>query len=173
MSHRRAVGIGLTILGVIIAAAGGIWLALNPATLAEDPTLLVIALGLFAVVFLTMLVGAFLFLSTGNQHDTEPEMELPLLVLDHLRQHGETTIAQLADALNVSPDLIRISLDELQALRLFTGYYREGDQKVGLVPRPMLELLTSCVVCAKAIDLRSSSHVICRHCGTHYYLPKI
>lgn len=174
MSHQRRLGIGLTIGGMVIATLGSVWLALRPTTLIEDPSLFLVAVGVFAVVFALMISGGYLFLKASTtQPEASPAMELPLQLLDYLRQHGEISVADMADALQVPLEAVHHSLDELLSLQLFTGYVRADGHHLCAVPRPVLEAMQACLVCATPLSMGQKGHTACPQCGTSYYLPKI
>ncbi|XWX04910.1 hypothetical protein VZO05_05005 [Aggregatilineales bacterium SYSU G02658] len=174
MKRRKLLGISLTLGGVIAAALGGVWLAVQPATIADKPSLVTDALPIFLLAFGLMTVGGYLIVSSGsNQSFAEPEMELPLLLLDYLRQHGEVPISQAADALDVSTDAVILSLEELQRLHLFSGYIRSDAERVRVMPVPMLELMHQCAVCGHAFVPKRQHPTSCPQCHTVYYLPKI
>lgn len=174
MERRKLLGISLTVGGVIVTTLGGVWLAVQPTTIVDDPSLITSALPIFLLAFGLMAWGGYLILSSGSAQSTvEPEMELPLLLLDYLRQHGEVPISQAADALGVSTDAVILSLEELQTLRLFSGYVRPDEARVCVMPVPMLEVMQQCVVCGHALVPRKLHPTLCPQCRTIYHLPKI
>lgn len=174
MERQRLIGIGFTVGGVVVATLGGIWLAVQPATLTDDPTLITNALPAFLLAFVLMVLGGYnILLSGSSQTEAEPEMELPLLLLDYLRQHGEVALSDAADALNVSKDSIIVGLEELQSLQLFSGYFQPVAERVKVVPVPLLETMQQCAVCGRELTARKHHPTTCPACGTVYYLPKI
>ncbi len=174
MERRKLLGVSLTMGGVIVTTLGGVWLAVQPTTIVDDPSLISSALPIFLLAFGLMTVGGYLIVSSGsNQSFAEPEMELPLLLLDYLRQHGEVSIGQAADALGVPKDAVILSLEELQRLYLFSGYVRPDEERVCTIPGPMLEVMQQCVVCGHALVPRKLHPTLCPQCKTIYYLPKI
>jgi hypothetical protein len=174
MGRQRLIGIGLTVGGVVVATLGGIWLAVQPATLTDDPSLITNALPVFLLAFVLMVLGGYSILLSGSSpSEGEPEMELPLLLLDYLRQHGEVALGDAAAALNVSKDSIIVSLEELQSLQLFSGYVQPAAERVKVVPVPLLETMQQCAVCGHELTVRRHHPTTCPHCSTVYYLPKI
>jgi hypothetical protein len=174
MERQRLVGIGLTVGGVAVATLGGIWLGVQPVTLTDDPTLIANALPVFLLAFVLMVLGGYSILLSGSgQSEAEPEMELPLLLLDYLRQHGEVKLSDAANALNVSKDAIIVGLEELQSLELFSGYVQPEGERVKVVPVPLLETMQQCAVCGRELTMRKHHPVTCAGCGTVYYIPKI
>ncbi len=174
MERQRLIGIGFTAGGVVVATLGGIWLAVQPATLTDDPSLITNALPVFVLAFVLMVLGGYNILVSGSSpSETEPEMELPLLLLDFLRQHGEVALTDAANALNVSKESVILGLEELQSLQLFSGYIQPARERVKVVPPPLLETMQQCTVCGRELTVRKHHPTTCPECGTVYYLPKI
>jgi hypothetical protein len=174
MKRGRLTGIVLTTAGLAVATLGGISLALQPSTLVDDPSLIAGILPVFFAAFVLMLLGGYdIVVDRAAQTADETEMELPLRVLDFLRQHGEVSIEEVAQALGVSPDRVTVSLEELQSLQLFSGYVRPQSGHLRAVSAALLESTERCLVCSSKLQLVRGRSTVCSACDTAYYLPEI
>ena len=123
MNRSRRLGIGLSIVGFVIALLAGIYLAVQVSNgQNEVGSLLATAAVAFVPVAICIGAGLYLYLKNDDQETetfsaTRKQREL----MDMLRSHGHMTVVQAADALDVTPDQVRELVDDLIHLEIFTG----------------------------------------------------
>ena len=107
--------------------------------------------------------------STENEvYTTNDDMEKPRLLLDYLRSHGNADVTQLAQELDTIPSQIRLYIDDLSQLSLFSGIADWDNGIIAMVEPSVMNTLDTCKNCKKPIKILDNK-TICQHCATEYY----
>jgi hypothetical protein len=172
MSRRRIAGITLTAIGLAVAVAASLWLALQPGTLLTDSSQIVVMVAAFLAAFALMVAGAYVVVSAGQAAQPLPaEMETPLQLADYLRGRGPVTLDAAAAALETDLVTLLAAFEELTRLGLFSGYSQRSERLVCMVDAALLRQTERCAVCGAALRL-SGGRTGCPQCHTEYYLPQ-
>ncbi|MCU0512899.1 MAG: hypothetical protein MUE40_10050 [Anaerolineae bacterium] len=165
-SRQRLLGVALTTTGFTLAALAGLALSATPGL--SIGTLLVGALLAFAVV-LPLLVGGIYFFVRSSRTPDEPESNLPQQVAfaDLMRQRGQSSLGALATDLQVPESEVLEIVQQLAALRLFSGYLTPEGTLVRL-ETAVVHSLSRCQTCRSPLNL-AGPVTLCPVCGTEYF----
>lgn len=170
----RTLGLGLIAVGFLSAVAGGLYLAIQlNGGQAELGTTAAASLPLFTVV--ALLVGAGLYLysraEVGAEVVVNTEMLKPRELSDLLIARGQLKLSEAAQALGLSENEVKATLDGLATLEVFSGYSNWDDAVLGALGPEALKAMQTCIICESPIHIKSPGQTICMVCRTAYYLP--
>jgi hypothetical protein len=172
----RYIGQGLIAAGFLLAAGSGLLLAVGVGNSGGDfGGALPIAALLAAVV--AGLVGLGIYVYTRAESNdriiVNAEMLKPRELLDLLAARQSVTPREAASALGISEAEIKTSIDQLAALRVFSGYVNWDDDLLAARPAEALRGLRTCLVCESPITPHTEGQTSCPICRTIYYLPEV
>ncbi len=171
MNSSRLIGIILTVVGVGVALIAGLWLAAEIGGGALEAGGAVLGAGLaFIPVALLLGAGVYLFTRGGAEAKQESVMQQQRRLLDIVKSRGEANITDVALEMNVSVDAVKDMVHQLVGLQVFSGYINWQDGKLYSAEASNLRQLEQCRNCGGAITLAGKGVVVCRFCGTEYFL---
>ncbi|MGJ3238962.1 MAG: hypothetical protein ACFE0Q_09690 [Anaerolineae bacterium] len=99
---------------------------------------------------------------------TNEEMVKPRQLYEMLFTNTPQNINTLATALDSSPEQIRVYIEELVQLGLFSGYANWQTGEIQLLQRFVIKSLDQCAICSQQISINALEQT-CSHCYTTYY----
>lgn len=171
----RSAGIVLIAVGFAAAVLGGLALAVQVSSGEMDAGgALLGALLIFVPVGALVGAGIYWYVKAESAVDVQPNTEMlkPRQLLDALRDRGALTVDAAAAELGVGPADVRVMLDELTTLRVFSGYVNWDDALMCAMQPDTLHALTACAVCGLPVALPTEGQWVCQGCRTEYYLPQ-
>lgn len=171
MNSSRLIGIVLTVIGVGVALLAGLWLATQVGSGGLEAGGAVLGAGLaFIPVALLLGSGVYLFVRGGAEAKEESLMQKQRQLLDILKSRGEVGVTEMALEMNVSVDAVKDMVHQLVGLQVFSGYVNWQDGKLYSAEASSLRELDRCKNCGGEITLAGKGVVVCRFCGTEYFL---
>lgn len=170
MNTSRLSGIVLTVIGLGIAVIAGLWLALQVRDGLNASGALVGAFVAFIPVALLLGFGVFLFLRGGTEAKEDMTMQQQRQLLDILKSRGQVSVSDMAMEMRVPVDTIQDLVHQLVGLQVFSGYVNWKDGVLYSAEASQLRDLKQCKNCGGDIVLAGKGVVVCKYCGTEYFL---
>ncbi len=171
MGSSRLVGIILTIVGIGVALIAGLWIASQVAAGSlETGGALVGAALAFIPVALLVGFGIYLFVRGGAQEKEESVMRKQRELLDILKSRGQVSVSDMAVEMHVPVDSVKRMVHELVGLQVFSGYVNWNEGVLYSSEASQLRSLDKCKNCGGEITLAGKGIVVCKYCGTEYFL---
>src|SRR5688572_10253803 len=148
MGSGRLTGIILTIVGLIIAALGGLWLAAQVASgnMTSDGAILTAGV-IFLPVALFVGFGIYQYVQGGHQAAEESVMQKQRQLLDILKSRGQVSVDNMAMELHVPRDQVQEMVHQLVGLQVFSGYVNWKDGVLFSQEASSLRELDKCKNC--------------------------
>jgi hypothetical protein len=167
----RLIGIILIIIGFGIAMIAGVWLAFGVSNeQMEIGGALVGAFVAFIPVALLVGFGIYMFVQGGKEAEVESTMRKQRELLDIVKSRGQVGVSDLALEMNTNVDSVKAMVHELVGLQVFSGYVNWEEGTLYSSEASKLRELTKCKNCGGEIQLVGKGVVVCRFCGTEYFL---
>lgn len=171
MNQGRLIGIILVIAGFGIAIIAGLFLAVQVSSDELETGGAVVGAGLaFIPVALLLGFGLYMYVKGGEEAEEESVMRKQRELLDILRSRGQVEVHDMALELNVSADTVRELVHQLVGLQVFSGYVNWNDGILYSSDASKLRELKECEKCGAPIELAGKGVLVCRYCGTEYFL---
>jgi hypothetical protein len=172
MGSSRLVGIILTIAGIGVALIAGLWIATQVSSGAiETAGAAILGAGLaFIPVALLVGFGIYLYVRGGAQEKVESVMRKQRELLDILKSRGQVSVSDMAVEMNVPVDTVKNMVHELVGLQVFSGYVNWNEGVLYSQEASQLRNLDKCKNCGGEITLAGKGIVVCKYCGTEYFL---
>ncbi len=171
MNTGRLIGIILIIIGFGIAMIAGVWLAFGVSN--EQLGIGGALVGAF-VAFIPVAVlvgfGIYMFVQGGKEAEIESTMRKQRELLDIVKSRGQIGVSDLALEMNTNMDSVKAMVHELVGLQVFSGYVNWDEGTLYSSEASQLHELTQCKNCGGEIQLAGKGVVVCRFCGTEYFL---
>ncbi|MBZ0290620.1 MAG: hypothetical protein K8I30_23550 [Anaerolineae bacterium] len=165
---NRTLSMVLIAVGIIVAVGAGLWLAVNAANGAETREVVMNA-GL-AFVPVALLVGAGIYGLTRGAPEAVSDTRRQRDMLDLLKDGQPRPFTELAAVMGIGAGEVRALLNQLIALRIFSGAVNWQAGSVRIIDAAALPAATPCVTCGERLDFMGEERVVCPHCGTEYFL---
>lgn len=171
MNTARIFGIVLIVLGFGIAAVGGLYLATQVSGGELESGGAIIGGGMLFI-FITALVGfgIFLFVKGGQEEEQESVMQKQRQLLDIVKSRGQIDVNNLAIEMNASVSDVKSMVHQLVGLQVFSGYVNWDDGTLYSSEAKNLSELKNCENCGAPIELAGKGVIVCKFCGTEYFL---
>jgi hypothetical protein len=174
MNSGRLLGIILIVIGFGIAILAGAFLSVQLG--AEENGLtaggaVVGAALAFIPVALLVGFGIFLYMRGGREAEEESLMQKQRQLLDLVKTRGQVGVNDLAIDMKVSVDQIKDMVRQLVGLQVFSGFVNWDDGILYSSDASKLRDLKNCEKCGAPITLAGKGVVVCKYCGTEYFLP--
>jgi len=171
MNNSRLVGIILSVAGLGVAVIAGLWLASQLASGALSSGGALIGAGIaFVPVALLVGFGVYLYQRGGEEAQVESTMQKQRQLMDILRSRGQVSVNDMALEMQVSVDAVKDMVHQLVGLQVFSGYVNWNDGTLYSAEASSLRELKQCKNCGGEITLAGKGVVVCRFCGTEYFL---
>lgn len=170
MRSTRTLAIVLIIAGIILALLSGLWLASQVAEGMSSGGALIGAGVAFIPVLLLEGYGLYLLQQGGAEAKQQSEMQKQRRLLDLVKSRGQISLNDLALELQSNVDEVKIMIDQLVGLQVFSGYVNWNARMLYSVEASQLRELTRCKNCGGEIRLAGKGVVECPFCGTQYFL---
>ena len=171
MNNSRLIGIVLSIAGLGVAVIAGLWLASQVSSGAVSSGGALVGAGIaFIPVALFMGFGIYLYQRGGVEAQEESTMHKQRQLLDILKSRGQVSVNDMALEMQVSVDAVKDMVHQLVGLQVFSGYVNWNDGKLYSAEASNLRDLKQCKNCGGEITLAGKGVVVCRFCGTEYFL---
>lgn len=176
MNIGRLVGIVLTVVGFGLAVIVGLWIVLQiragEAAGGFSPSAGVLTAGVaFIPVGLLVGLGVFMFVRGGQETEVESSMHQQRQLLDIVKGQGQVNISDLALEMRLSVDTVKDLIYQLVGLQVFSGYINWEAGVLYSAEARALRELEKCKNCGSEINLVGQGVVVCKDCGTEYFLP--
>jgi hypothetical protein len=173
MNSGRLIGIILIIVAFGIAILAGAFISVQVGA-AENPlspggAVVGIALA-FIPVTLFAGVGIFLYVRGGQEAEEESVMQKQRQLLDLVKTRGQVGVNDLAIEMKTSVDQIQDMVRQLVGLQVFSGFVNWDDGILYSSDAAKLRDLKNCEKCGAPITLAGKGVVVCKFCGTEYFL---
>lgn len=170
MNSSRLTGIVLSVIGLGIAIIAGLWLATQTASGIEMGGVILGAGLAFIPVALLLGFGVYLFLRGGSEEKDQNVMQKQRQLLDILKSRGQVSVNDMALELGLSVDNVKNIVHQLVGLQVFSGYVNWQNGTLYSSDASKLRELTKCENCGGDIQLVGKGIVVCKFCGTEYFL---
>lgn len=170
MNSSRLVGIILSIAGLGVAVIAGLWIASQVAAGMSSSGALVGAGIAFIPVALLVGFGIYLYQRGGEEAKDQSTMQKQRQLLDILKSRGQVGVHDMALEMNVSVDSVQDMVHQLVGLQVFSGYANWKDGILYSEEASNLRELKQCRNCGGEITLAGKGVMVCRFCGTEYFL---
>jgi len=167
----RLIGIILMVIGFGIAMIAGVFLAFQVSN--EEMEMAGALVGAFlAFIPVAVLVGfgIYMFVQGGKEEEVESVMRKQRELLDIVKSRGQVGVSDLALEMKSSVDEVKAMVHELVGLQVFSGYVNWQEGVLYSSEASKLRELTKCKNCGGEITLAGKGVVVCRFCGTEYFL---
>lgn len=170
--HRvRLSGLIMMIVGLALAVLAGLWLATQTASGQTSAGGAVLGAGLaFIPVALLIGFGFYQYSQGGAQAAEESTMQKQRKLLDILKSRGQVSLQDMAVELQVTAAQVQEMVHQLVGLQVFSGYANWTDGVLYSTEASQLRQLDKCKNCGGDIQLAGKGVVVCRFCGTEYFL---
>lgn len=91
-------------------------------------------------------------------------------LLDILKSRGQVSVSDMAVEMNVPVDTVKNMVHELVGLQVFSGYVNWNEGVLYSQEASQLRNLDKCKNCGGEITLAGKGIVVCKYCGTEYFL---
>jgi hypothetical protein len=171
MGSSRLVGVILTIVGIGVALIAGLWIASQVASGELQTGGALVGAGLaFIPVALLVGFGIYLYVRGGAQDKEESAMRKQRELLDILKSRGQVSVSDMAVEMKVPVDAVKRMVHELVGLQVFSGYVNWNEGVLYSQEASQLRSLDKCKNCGGEITLAGKGIVVCKYCGTEYFL---
>lgn len=172
MNSGRLIGIILIVVGFGVAVLAGAYLSVQAGTEALTAGGAVIGAGLaFIPVAVLVGFGILLYVRGGQEAEEESVMQKQRQLLDMVKTRGQVSVNDLAVDMRLSVDSIKDMVRQLVGLQVFSGYVNWDDGILYSSDASKLRDLKNCEKCGAPITLAGKGVVVCKYCGTEYFLP--
>jgi hypothetical protein len=172
MNTGRLVGVILIVVGFGIAVIAGLWLALQASAQQLSTGGAVVGAGIaFIPVALLVGFGIFMFVQGGKEAVEESSMQKQRQLLDIIKSRGQVSVPDLAMEMQVNADMVKNLVHQLVGLQVFSGYVNWQEGMLYSSDASKLRELDKCKNCGGEINLAGKGVVVCKYCGTEYFLP--
>jgi hypothetical protein len=159
------------VIGFGIAMIAGIFLAFQVSN--EQMGVAGALVGAF-VAFIPVAVlvgfGIYMFVQGGKEAVVESTMRKQRELLDIVKSRGQVAVSDLALEMKTNVDEVKAMVHELVGLQVFSGYVNWQEGVLYSSEASQLRELTKCKNCGGEITLAGKGVVVCRFCGTEYFL---
>ncbi|MDZ4767782.1 MAG: hypothetical protein SGJ24_01520 [Chloroflexota bacterium] len=171
MNQTRLIGIILGVVGLMVALIAGLWLAtqVSSDSLSSGGAILGAAFA-FIPVALLMGAGVYFYNRGGTEAVEESMMQKQRRILDIVKSRGKVGVPELAVEMQVSADSVKEMLHQLVGLQVFSGYINWDEGMLYSEEASNLRDLDQCKNCGGEITLAGRGVVVCKFCGTEYFL---
>ncbi len=171
MNIGRLVGIILIVVGFGIAVIAGLWLAVQLSSNSLGAGGAVLGAGLaFIPVALLVGFGIYMFVRGGQEAVEESSMHQQRQLLDIVRSRGQVSVPDLAMEMKINVDTVKSLVHQLVGLQVFSGYVNWEKGIIYSSDASKLRELDKCKNCGGEIKLVGKGVVVCKFCGTEYFL---
>ncbi|MCS7072205.1 MAG: hypothetical protein NZM00_11915 [Anaerolinea sp.] len=161
----------MTGVGLSIALIAGLWLATQVSAEALSVGGAVLGAGLAFIPVATFIgFGLYLYAKGGEQEQIESQMQKQRRLLDIVKSRGQVSVNDLALEMATSVDEVRELVHQLVGLQVFSGYVNWKDGTLYSAEAASLRDLQQCRNCGGAIMLAGKGIMVCKYCGTEYFL---
>jgi hypothetical protein len=171
MNSGRLVGIILTVVGIGVAVIAGLWIAAQVGQGALSGGGAATTAGVvFIPVALLIGFGIYSYVQGGARQKEESETQKQRLLLDIVRSRGQVSVNDMALEMHVPIDSVKLMVHQLVGLQVFSGYVNWKDGILYSAEASQLRQLDKCKNCGGDIELAGKGIVVCKYCGTEYFL---
>ncbi len=170
MNSSRLVGIILTVVGIGVALIAGLWLATQASSGTSSGGVIIGAGIAFIPVALLVGFGIYLFSRGGTEAAQELVMQKQRQLLDILKSRGQVGVNDMALEMHVTVEQVQEMVHQLVGLQVFSGYVNWDDGTLYSSDAKALRELDHCKNCGGEITLAGKGIVVCKYCGTEYFL---
>lgn len=171
MNTGRLVGIILIVVGFGVAVIAGLWLALQVSSTQLAAGGAVVGAGIaFIPVAVLVGFGIYMFVQGGKEAVEESSMQQQRRLLDIVKSRGQVSVSDLAMEMRVNADTVKDLVHQLVGLQVFSGYINWQDGVLYSSDASQLRELDKCKNCGGEINLVGKGVVVCKYCGTEYFL---
>lgn len=171
MNSSRLVGIILAVAGLGVALIAGLWIATQVSGEQMSGGAAVTTAGVaFVPVALLVGFGLYLFNQGGAQAQQDSEMQKQRRLLDIVKSRGQVSVSDLAVEMGVPVGGVQNMVHQLVGLQVFSGYVNWEDGTLYSAQASQLRELDKCKNCGGEITLAGKGVVVCKYCGTEYFL---
>lgn len=171
-SRGKTVGLILTVAGVVLAIALGLWLFFGNREGTINASGAAFGAALFAGVLILPLLGAGLFLfkkGSDEERDLAHVREQRKL-LDMVKTRGQVAVSDLVLELNATTDKVRNDIYDLVGRGLFSGYVDWDKGVLYSVDASALKAQSNCPNCGGQLELAGKGVIKCPYCGSEIFL---
>lgn len=171
-SRGKTVGLILTVAGVVLAIALGLWLFFANREGSIEASGAAFGAALFAGVLILPLLGAgiFLFKKGSDEESDMARVRDQRKLLDIVKTQGQVAISDLVLELNATTDKVRNDIYELVGRGLFSGYVNWDEGMLYSVDASALKNQSSCPNCGGQLELAGKGVIKCPYCGSEIFL---
>lgn len=170
MNSGRLVGIILIVVGIGVALIAGLWIATQVSSGMSSGAAVTTAGVAFIPVALLVGFGIYLYSQGGQQAEEESIMQKQRQLLDIVKSRGQVTVDSMAMELRVPIDKVQEMVHQLVGLQVFSGYVNWKEGVLYSAEASNLRELDKCKNCGGEITLAGKGIVVCKYCGTEYFL---
>ncbi len=170
MNSSRLAGGVLSIIGLGIALIAGLWLATQVSVGMSAGGALLGAGLVFIPIALLLGFGVYLFLRGGTEAKQLSTMQQQRQLLDIVKSRGQVTVSDMAVEMTVPADVVKDLVYQLVGLQVFSGYINWNEGVLYSSDASKLRELSKCKNCGGDIVLAGKGVVVCKFCGTEYFL---
>ncbi len=171
MNSSRLVGIILTVVGIGLALIAGLWLATQASSGSTSSGGVILGAGIaFIPVALLVGFGIYLFVRGGTEAEQESVMQKQRQLLDILKSRGQVGVNDMALEMHVTVEQVQQMVHQLVGLQVFSGYVNWDEGTLYSSDAKQLRELDHCKNCGGEITLAGKGIVVCKYCGTEYFL---
>lgn len=171
-SRGKTVGLILTVAGVVLAVALGLWLYFGFQEGQLEASGAAFGGALFAGVLILPMVGAGLFIfkkGSDEERDLARVREQRKL-LDMVKTRGQVAVSDLVLELNANTDKVRNDIYDLVGRGLFSGYVDWDKGVLYSVDASALSGQSNCPNCGGQLELAGKGVIKCPYCGSEIFL---
>jgi hypothetical protein len=171
MNSGRLIGIILTVVGIGVAVIAGLWIAAQVSQGGLSGGGAATTAGVaFVPVALLIGFGIYMYVQGGARQQEESVMQKQRQLLDILKSRGQVSVNDMALEMHVPVQGVQDMVHQLVGLQVFSGYVNWNEGVLYSAEASQLRQLDKCKNCGGEITLAGKGVIVCKYCGTEYFL---
>ena len=171
LGSGRSAAILLIVVGIAIVAIGGLYVSSQLSSGELQTGGAVVGVGVFGLpALLAIGIGASLLARSRQVAAGDVEQAQLRKILDMVKSKGQVPISELVIDLGSTRKQVQDQVHSLVGMGLFSGYINWEEGTLYSAEAANLRELERCKHCGGELSLAGKGVLVCKYCGTEYFL---